>query len=1176
VRSHETGSFATRAPVSSARRFAILSALALALLCALSSIARADTPPTLTIEPASNISIASAKLTGTVNPEGGPSTTFWHFEYSAKPEGEEAWVQFDGGGSFEGAEAEKKEALSVESIPTGLRAEQTYLVRLVADNGEFSNHVTTEAPYPSFTTDPATAPALSLEPAKTEVAYTTAHIFGSVDPEGGNKDEATGTIPIFWELQISKEPIAEGWQLAKADTIEGGAAEGNSPIEVKADLSGLQTDTKYFFRLVASYAGHEATPAEGGEFETEAVTPPTVSIEAPNAITATSAHLAGHLNPNGTDPTFDTAWHFECTPKCPGLGGGTIAADEASHEVAANAVGLQPNTTYHVQLVAKNVGGTSSTTAPGEAFTTEAIAPSVEATGASHVKGDSAQINARLNPNNLPSTYYFEWGTQDCASSPCTAIPASKDADAGEGGAELTLSEELSGLSTATTYYYRLVAQNAQGTSTTDTQAFTTAPTAAGCPNEVLRSGASSILPDCRAYEMVSPLDKNGGDIAAAPTKSRTSPDGNAVVYASRAAFAGTPGNDDKGSEYISRRLNDDWITYPITPQHETLPIPSIFSGSAYTSIFSPDLSRGVFASNSRILGVTSENVANVANLYLGTQLGSSKPEMRLISDSAQPVPSDQEGFNTGYVPAIEFADATPDFSHIIFESSNDLTSSATGMDRKVYEWTNGSLRLVGILPNSACGTPPCFPSSAVAGAGATFIPGSSSLNVNGAYTNPNGVISDDGERIFFTADPADPTDTSSRPGGVDRGLLGDLYMQEGTASTRIDASETNPPNPSPAGWSEFQWATPDGEKVFFISTRRLVDEDNDGEGNDLYEYDVGASGGHRLTLLTPESSVPGGLVVNHVVGVSTDGEFVYFSGEEAFDHLYVIHNDVIRTVAQRGATEPDLWGENGIIDGGSQARVTPDGRHALFMSATDQGLGYDNHGTNCPLDQGWEQLVRHAYEGRCYVLYLYSYASDTLTCVSCNPSGAPPKGNASFETRYAAVTFSTQNLSQPLSDDGRRVFFNSRDALVPGDTNGKIDVYEYDAESGKLALISSGECDCDSYFQAASPSGDDVFIVTVEQLVAIDKDNLYDLYDVRVNGGIAAQNAVLPLGCEGDACQPPANAPNDRTPASAGFSGPGDPVARKARPRKHRKHAQRKRHAKSKHQAKRTHGKRG
>jgi hypothetical protein len=1168
VRGHETGSFATRAPVrENARRFTALSALLLALLCALAPLARADAPPTLTIEPASNISIASAKLSGTVNPQGGPSTTFWHFEYSAKPEGEEAWVQV-GGGSFEGAEAEKTEALPVQSTATGLRAEQAYLVRLVADNGEFANHVTTEAPYPSFTTDPATAPSLSLNPASS-VAYTTAHISGTVDPEGGNQDEATGTIPIFWQLQVSKDPGVEGWQLAKAETIEGLEAEGNSPIEVKADLAGLQTDTKYFFRLVASYAGHEVEPAPEGEFETEAVTPPTVSIEAPSSITANSAHFAGHVNPNGTDPTFNTAWHFQCTPSCPGLGGGTIGADEASHEVSTEALHLEPNTTYHVQLVAKNVGGTS-TTAPGEEFTTEAIAPTVEATGTTHVGGDTAQINARLNPNNLATTYYFEWGTQDCASNPCTAVPASKDADAGSGGTELTLSEELSGLSTATTYYYRLVAENAQGASTTDALAFTTAPTAAGCPNEVLRSGVSSILPDCRAYEMVSPLAKNGGSIAAVPTGSSTPVDGNAVVYRSRAAFAGSKGLNDVGAEYISRRLAGDWTTYPITPQHETLIIPSIESGSAYTYVFSPDLSRGVFLGLTPIPGVTSPNVAGVSNLYRGENLGSANQQLKLISDAVEPLPTDQEGLNTGYLPAIVFAGMTPDADHIVFETLNNLTSDTTGHERKVYEWEDGSVRLVSILPDGACGTPPCLPSDPAAGAGAARILGKRPFY--GAYTNSKGIISNDGERIFFTDDKA----RGNQPAN--------LYMrEEGTTTTRIDASEKSPPDPSPAGWSEFQWATPDGEKVFFLSTRELVDEDSDGESRDLYEYDVSAPIGHRLTLLTPESRAPNGLGVSYVIGASRDGEFVYFSGEGAFsqDHLYVIHNGLIRTVAQRGETEPELWGEAGIIDGGSQARVTPDGRHILFMSATDQGLGYDSHGTNCPLDQAFEQLVRHAYEGRCHELYLYSYASDTLTCVSCNPSGAPPKGNASFDTRYAGVGFPTQNLSQPLSDDGRRAFFNSRDALVPFDTNGKIDVYEYDAESGKLALISSGECNCDSYFEAASPSGDDVFIVTGEQLVRIDKDNLYDLYDVRVNGGIAAQNAVLPLGCEGDACQPPAVAPNDRTPSSAGFSGPGDPVERSARHRKHRhaqkkRHAQRKRHAKGKHQAKPSSGKRG
>ena len=70
--------------------------------------------------------------------------------------------------------------------------------------------------------------------------------------------------------------------------------------------------------------------------------------------------------------------------------------------------------------------------------------------------------------------------------------------------------------------------------------------------------------------------------------------------------------------------------------------------------------------------------------------------------------------------------------------------------------------------------------------------------------------------------------------------------------------------------------------------------------------------------------------------------------------------------------------------------------------------------------------------------------------------------------------------------------------------------------------------------------SGENVFIVTEAQLVAQDKDNQMDVYDVRVDGGYPAPDP-LPLQCEGDACHNPTNPPNDPTPSSSVYEGPGN-----------------------------------
>jgi hypothetical protein len=192
--------------------------------------------------------------------------------------------------------------------------------------------------------------------------------------------------------------------------------------------------------------------------------------------------------------------------------------------------------------------------------------------------------------------------------------------------------------------------------------------------------------------------------------------------------------------------------------------------------------------------------------------------------------------------------------------------------------------------------------------------------------------------------------------------------------------------------------------------------------------------------------------------------------------------------------------------------------------------------------------------------IYLYNYDSEKLVCVSCSPSGAPPVGRGGYTERgatfttndlfdkndiYPGAAFMSANmyLDRALSEDGRYAFFDTSESLVPEDLNGRHDVYEYDASTGRLELISSGSCNCDAAFVDATPDGSDVFFTTHESLVRADWDTSGDIYDARVNGGIASQNVAPPAPCEGDDCQGPAKAaPSSSVPSSATFAGVGNP----------------------------------
>jgi hypothetical protein len=154
-------------------------------------------------------------------------------------------------------------------------------------------------------------------------------------------------------------------------------------------------------------------------------------------------------------------------------------------------------------------------------------------------------------------------------------------------------------------------------------------------------------------------------------------------------------------------------------------------------------------------------------------------------------------------------------------------------------------------------------------------------------------------------------------------------------------------------------------------------------------------------------------------------------------------------------------------------------------------------------------------------------------------------------------------HASNLLSEDGGRLFFMSYEALVPRDTNGVQDVYEWEMtgegsctvessdfheeNGGCIYLISTGESPAESEFWEAGADGRDVFFITESGLLPQDIGN-FDLYDARVEGGFPQPTGVA--GCEGEACQSPPEAPNDPTPASSTFDGAGNVAGEVKKPK--------------------------
>jgi hypothetical protein len=308
------------------------------------------------------------------------------------------------------------------------------------------------------------------------------------------------------------------------------------------------------------------------------------------------------------------------------------------------------------------------------------------------------------------------------------------------------------------------------------------------------------------------------------------------------------------------------------------------------------------------------------------------------------------------------------------------------------------------------------------------------------------------------------------------------------------------------------------------------------------------------------------------VLGTSDDSSRIYFASEEVLagpnpqgdlptagsPNLYLHEggNFTFIGTLSSGDTEPPAGEYLSPIAAQpyrKTSRITPDGRHIAFMSSASL-TGYDNTDIN----NGKADAEIFVFDATA------NGGEGQLRCVSCNPSGQRPTGRNLLLEEFPTSIWAAALLppyqtelhgSRVLTDDGNRVFFESYEALLPADTNGKTDVYQWEASGsgdctesvpayspingGCLSLISSGESPSNSAFVDASPDGRDVFFTTGSSLVPQDP-GLIDIYDAREGGGYPAPPGQ-PAACEGEACQGPLAAPNDPTPASAAFNGPGN-----------------------------------
>jgi hypothetical protein len=726
--------------------------------------------------------------------------------------------------------------------------------------------------------------------------------------------------------------------------------------------------------------------------------------------------------------------------------------------------------------------------------------PTIDSVFVTGVGSNSATFSAQIDPNLATTSWHFEYGTSAAYGS-VAPVP---DAHISEFfGSDQPVSWTVTGLRSGTVYHFRVFAESEGGAVYSSDRAFRTGEASAEstgqCPNALLRTGYSASLPDCRAYEMVSAVEKNGGSVSFNSTSMVAALQGGVAIYTDNVGFGDSHGSGADGLvTYRATRDANGWNSHAVTP-YVTPYSSRLTIGDLYLR-YSDDLSAGILGSAQAMPGVPSPEDPFGADYRQAFE----PEQFSALAPTNVEVPIFSLG-GSGFT----YRAGSADLGHVLYATYANLTPGATGSGEKLYEWADGVERLVGVLPNGEM---------ANSGGGIDGEPG---RDIGGlaSVVQPQ-MVSRDGSRAFFVDQAAHQ-----------------LYVRTGEATLWLSQPEAGEPDPEP-GPVTFQGATPDGRHVLFSSADHLVDgAPASGASLNLYIYTESPNPGSEANLALVSEKF------GEVLGMSEDGSTVYFvKGSSTEGTVSIWHDGVLREMGRE--TPPESYHIS------EYARVSPDGRYLVYVSGVAP------------------TTVTNA--GASAQVYLYDAAERVVRCVSCDPSGAVTDGEATIYATYHAIAFATYSSTRTLSANDRYVFFNSQAALAPGDVNGTWDAYEYDIQTGKVHLISSGTSPDGSFFLDASGDGGEAFFATDQPLVGRDIDDLWDVYVAKVDGGSVEPPPPL-APCSGDACQgSPPTVPSGPFPGSLTFSGRGNavPIVAKAKPRhakaktKAKRHRRRARHA--------------
>lgn len=913
-----------------------------------------------------------------------------------------------------------------------------------------------------FTPGPPVPVVRTKEAEVADIGHTSATVRGHIELDGGT--------PITG-CKVEYGPT-KAYTLSKPCTPDPSGGNFTENTDVSAELTGLNTGSTYHYAFVASNAtgtglgiNRTVRPAAVLGLDTEGV----------SGVNDGSATLNGSLDPDG----IATQYHFEyglvgeLTQSTPPV----AASGSGDQPVSAAVSNLKPGAVYSYRLVGANSLGTTR-----GVIKTFRVAgpPSIAGVRATEVRETSAQLNARINPGGYPTTYRFEYGKTTDYGSTIPIPPV--EGDAGEGADFAPVSNQLEGLEPGVTYHFRVVATNQWGDTVGADTTFNFFPQS--CPNEHVRQQTrSSYLPDCRAYELVSPA--NAGGVQIYPGTETDNYGfawglGNTLAWRhtiqntglaegpSRFMFYGGLGSvtgintvNSSLESYLSTRTANGWET--------TFPGLKGAEGGETGRKECSDRLDLCFDHHVEFLTGEVPRIAGYLFDADGTKVGTAPSNFKAIPGAENPFLGDMQLAPDGGSLA---------FSSLSIPFAPGATTDAPGTAYH-NDFVDQTISIISRQPNGE------------------MIDSETSNSEEFILFPPDGVSSN-GSHILMRVKATD---------GPHR-----LYLRVNDAVT-YDIS--NGAGVTYIGMSR------SGESVLFKASQQLVTEDND-QSADVYRWDEN-EGVPTLTLMSQgngqgdsdacsaawtancsvilldtqrdETSGWNGAKVKDITLSGTDtkygseGDSVLFFSPENLDgtaplnakNLYLADGADVHYIATFPSSQTV-----------ERVQVAPNGEHVGF--ATKAALTpYDNDGFR--------------------MMYAYDARNGELTCASCLPSGDKPTTDieASMNGSF-------------MADDGR-VFFATSDPLVSIDVDllGLPDVYEY--VEGRPQLISSGYATNAKApggaalfvaktlgLEGVSASGTDVYFSTTDTLVPQDDNGRFaKIYNARTNGGFPPPEEAAP-----------------------------------------------------------------